>query len=95
MLAVNNLLENSDPSHAALFSRLLETEQDPAVREAMESGLAVARLSDPDPVVRLAATEDVAGSLAQPVRNRLTAMAAAEVLRATSAMSAAGRSVPR
>jgi urea transport system permease protein len=78
LTAVNNLLENSDPAHAALFARLLETEQDPAVQEAMQSGLAVARLSDPDPDVRSAAIDEVAGSLAQPVRNRLTRMAAEE-----------------
>jgi urea transport system permease protein len=76
LVAVNNLLENSEPEHAELFSRLLEKEQDPAVREAMQSGLAVARLSDPDVEIRRAAIAEVADSLAQPVRNRLTRMAA-------------------
>jgi len=74
--AVNNLLENSEPEHAELFARLLEKESNPEVREAMQSGMAVARLSDPDPAVRSAAISEVADSLAQPVRNRLTRMAA-------------------
>jgi len=78
LAAVNNLLDNSQPEHAELFARLLVKEQDQAVREAMQNGLALARLSDPDVAVRSAAIGEVADSLAQPVRNRLTRMAADE-----------------
>ena len=71
LASVNAMLEKPQPGHGALFSRLLENEKDPAVREAMEGGLAVARLSAADPEQRLEAIADVAGSLQPQVRNGL------------------------
>jgi len=75
LAAVNAMLENTDPGHAALFARLLETEQDAAVREAMQAAVALARLSDPDPEMRRKAVAEVADSLAPAVRNGLTRLA--------------------
>ena len=71
LASVTAMLEHTEPAHADLFSRMLDKEQDPAVREAMEAAIALARLSDPDPAQRLKAVDDVAGSLHPPVRNAL------------------------
>jgi urea transport system permease protein len=75
LASVNAMLEQSEPSHAELFTRLLEQETDPAVREAMLAGAAVARLSDPDPEQRLSAVNEVSGSLQPQVRNGLVRLA--------------------
>ena len=71
LASVNTMLQDSDPSQAELFSRLLKDEQDPAVREAMQGGLALARLSAPDAAQRLRAVADVSDSLQPQVRNGL------------------------
>ena len=76
LVAVNQMLDNSEPAHAELFERLLADEQDPRVRAAMQSAQAVASLSHPDPAERLAAIERVGESLEQAVRNGLTRLAA-------------------
>ena len=76
LAAVNKMLDKSDPSHAELFGPLLEKETDTKVREAMQSVIAVARLSDPDPAQRRAAIAEVSGSLLPAVRNGLTRLAA-------------------
>jgi urea transport system permease protein len=76
LVAVEELLDKPEPEHAALFERLLADETDDRVREAMQAGLALARLSDTDPAVRRQAVADVADSLAAPVRNALTRLAA-------------------
>jgi len=75
LASVNAMLEHSEPSQAQLFGRLLEKEQDPAVREAMLAGVAVAQLSDPAPEARLKAINNVAGSLQPQVRNGLRRLA--------------------
>ncbi len=74
--AVKEMLSNSEPEHAALFERLLQAEEDKAVRAVMQDAMELARLSDPDPEVRRAAIEGVSGSLEQGVRNQLTRLAA-------------------
>ena len=78
LTAVKNMLDNPEPGHAELFTRLLEKEADPAVREVMQSALALARLSDPDAAVRSAAIADVAGRLEPAVRNNLRRLADAD-----------------
>jgi urea transport system permease protein len=75
LAAVEAMLLHPDPGHAQLFGGLLDQEPDPAVRTAMESGIAVARLSDPDPVLRRQAIADVSDSLKPAVRNGLTRLA--------------------
>ncbi len=72
LVAVKNMLDNTDPSHAELFTRLLQTEEDPAVREVMQAAANLARLSDPDPAQRIEAIAVVTGSLEPAVRNVLT-----------------------
>lgn len=74
--AVKEMLSNSEPEQAALFERLLKTEEDEAVREVMQQAIALARLSDPDAEVRKQAVAEVSGSLEQGVRNELTRLAA-------------------
>jgi urea transport system permease protein len=76
LASVTAMLEHTDPSQAALFNRLLSSEEDPAVREAMQAAVALAQLSDPDPAMRLKAVVDVSGSLEPGVRNGLTRLAA-------------------
>jgi urea transport system permease protein len=78
LVAVKNMLDNSDPSHAALFTRLLETEEDAAVREVMQAAANLARLSDPDPARRIEAIAVVTGSLEPAVRNVLTRLSASD-----------------
>ncbi len=73
--AVNEMLADSKPEHAELFTRLLETETDPAVRDAMTLAAALASLVDDDADVRRQAIAGIADSLAPPVRNALTRMA--------------------
>jgi len=75
LASVNAMLEHTDPSHVELFTGLLEQEKDPAVREAMLAGAAVARLSDPDPKQRLTAVKEVSNSLQPQVRNGLVRLA--------------------
>ena len=88
--AVNAMLDNVEPEHAALFSGLLEKEQDATVREAMSSVIALARLSATDPAERRKAIDDVSGSLEPAVRNGLTRLANSdpdELVRAEAAAS--------
>ncbi|MGD1982337.1 MAG: urea ABC transporter permease subunit UrtB [Chromatiaceae bacterium] len=75
LVAVQNMLENPEPAHAALFTRLLEQETDPAVRGVMEQALSMARLSDPDPAVRRQAVAAVAERLEPAVRTQLRRIA--------------------
>jgi urea transport system permease protein len=89
LAAVNAMLEKTEPAHAALFMRLLETEQDPAVREAMQAAVALARLSDPDPAQRRDAVAEVAESLEPAVRNGLNRLAASDPDEAVRADAAA------
>jgi urea transport system permease protein len=90
LVAVKNMLDNSEPSHAELFTRLLETEQDPAVREVMQAAADLARLSDPDPAQRIEAIAVVTGSLEPAVRNVLTRLSTGdpdETVRAAAAQA--------
>ena len=73
--AVNAMLDDVQPEHAALFSGLLDKEQDPAVREAMSEVVALARLSADDSAQRRHAITEVADSLSPAVRNGLTRLA--------------------
>jgi len=75
LASVTAMLEHTDPAQAELFTRMLSTEQDPAVREAMQAAVALAQLSDPDPARRRQAIADVSGSLEPGVRNGLTRLA--------------------
>ena len=75
LAAVDAMLGNSEPAHAEMFARLLTTEKDPAVREAMQNAASLARLSDPDPQTRRKAIANVADSLEPVVRNGLTRLA--------------------
>jgi urea transport system permease protein len=74
--AVRELLGNTTPEHAVLFTRLLEKETDPDVRAAMKSAQALASLSDPDPAARRAAIARVAESLEPDIRNGLVKLEA-------------------
>ncbi|MGB5453053.1 MAG: urea ABC transporter permease subunit UrtB [Sedimenticolaceae bacterium] len=76
LASVNAMLERTDPTQAELFTRLLGTEQDPAVREAMQAAVALSQLSDPDPATRRQAIASVSGSLEPGVRNGLTRLVA-------------------
>ncbi len=69
LASVNAMLEHTDPAQAELFTRMLSTEQDPAVREAMQAAVALAQLSDPDPA-SAARPSSMCPAVSQPgVRN--------------------------
>lgn len=74
--AVNAMLANVRPEQAQQFSDMLDKEQDPAVREALEGAIALARLNAAEPDMRRKAIAEVAGSLEPAVRNGLAALAA-------------------
>ncbi|MCB1803212.1 MAG: urea ABC transporter permease subunit UrtB [Gammaproteobacteria bacterium] len=76
--AVNAMLENVEPSFAQSFTALREKETDPAVREAMDAVIALAKLSADDPATRRAAVAEVADSLAPAVRNGLNRLASSD-----------------
>ena len=76
LAAVRAMFGESQPEHAELFTRLLETEQDEAVREAMRAAANVALLSDPDPSVRRQAVAALGTSLESAARNGVARLAA-------------------
>ncbi|MCB1759661.1 MAG: urea ABC transporter permease subunit UrtB [Gammaproteobacteria bacterium] len=73
--SVNEMLDNPEPGHEALFRSLLDKEQDPAVRAALQSALALAGLGAAEPGQRRQAIAELAGSLEPAVRNGLTRLA--------------------
>lgn len=72
--SANGLLETVTPEMAAQLRGLLEKETDPAVKEALSLGLAMADLNAAEQPVRLAAIASLTGNLHPGVRNRLTTM---------------------
>ncbi|MCP5419491.1 MAG: urea ABC transporter permease subunit UrtB [Gammaproteobacteria bacterium] len=76
--AVKQIIDNFDSSSAALLRHAAEQEQDSAVRELMEIGVALGGLSDQQPAERIAAIDTLRGSLNPEVRNRLTNLLASE-----------------
>ena len=86
--SANGLLETVTPEMAEQLRGLLDKETDPAVKEALSLGLAMADLNAADKAVRLTAIESLAGNLHPGVRNRLTTMTTdsdAEVAKAAQA----------
>ena len=71
LAAVRQLLDDFSDDTAALFRDALETEADPAVREALEVGLALGGLNAEDPAERQAAAAQLSGNLNPEVRARL------------------------
>src|SRR5581483_10574126 len=69
--AVRELLKSLDETTDALLRERLAVEKNPAVRNEIDTGLALAALDDKDPKVRLNAISRLKGSLSQDVRNRL------------------------
>ena len=72
--AVQQIIETINSNNTRLIRSALEREQDPEIRSVMQSGLALAELSDPDPEQRIQAAERLRNSLSQEVRNRLTSL---------------------
>jgi urea transport system permease protein len=76
MAAVDNVLRERSPEAAELLRVALAAETDPAVRRAMEFGVAAMDLAGDDPARRLAAIDLLAGSLDPQARGLLGEVAA-------------------
>ena len=74
LAAVHEMLRSLDDDGAALLRNNLENESDRAVREAMNTGLALADLGSGDAETRLAAVRVLEGNLSPEAFNRLSAL---------------------
>jgi len=77
--AAQDMLAAMDADAAAQFRAALEQEKNGAVRDLLESGLALADLDAEDPAVRLAAVKQLDGRLNSTVRARLQSVADSDV----------------
>ncbi len=73
--AVEAILENPSPDQIALLQPRIEKETDPAVLDAMQLVMALAKLQSPDEPERLKAIKGVSGSLEPAVRQALVRLA--------------------
>ncbi|VAW81884.1 Urea ABC transporter, permease protein UrtB, partial [hydrothermal vent metagenome] len=69
--AVNQMLDSVTPELAVALRRVLPQETDEAVREAMETVVALADLQGDEPIARLQAVLQLKGNLHSVVRNHL------------------------
>jgi len=76
LAAVNEMLRSLDADSISMLRAQEETEDDDAVRQAIRTGLAIADLDHEDAAIRLAAVQQLEGSLNPEVYNRLTAIVA-------------------
>jgi urea transport system permease protein len=74
LAAVNEMLRTLDEDSLAVLRKRLPAEQDDDVKEAISAALSLADLESEDAAVRLAAIEQLNGSLNSEVYNRLLAM---------------------
>jgi urea transport system permease protein len=76
--AVNEMLRSLDADSISILRARERAETDDSVRQAIRVGLAIADLGNEDAAIRLAAVEQLEGSLNPEVFNRLTAIVAEE-----------------
>jgi urea transport system permease protein len=76
LAAVNEMLRSLDADNISILRARERSETNKAVQQAIRTGLAVADLNNPDAVIRLAAVEQLKGSLNPEVYSRLTAIVA-------------------
>ena len=76
LAAVNELLRSLDADSVSILRARQSAETNDAVRTAIHTGLAIADLDSEDAAVRLAAVEQLEGSLNPEAFNRLTAIVA-------------------
>ena len=76
LAAVNEMLRSLDADSISILRGQERTEKNDAVRQAIRTGLAIADLEDEDAAIRLAAVQQLDGSLNPEVYNRLTAIVA-------------------
>jgi len=74
LAAVNEMLRSMDGDNAAILRERIKTEKDDDVKKAIDDGLALADLDDPDADKRLAAIQHLKSSLNPGVYNRLTTL---------------------
>ncbi len=72
--AAESLMTGLTEETLPLLREALAAEEDAAVRAALATAIALADVGSPEPAVRRAAVEVMAGSLHSEVRNRLTAL---------------------
>ena len=71
LAAVRRLMANPDLENLTLLRNRLAEETEPRIQAAIEVAMALSRLEDDDPAVRLAAIDHLDGNLQSQVRNRL------------------------
>jgi urea transport system permease protein len=71
LAAVRELMASPEAENLTLLQEHLAQETEPQVRTAIEVAMALNRLDDDDPAVRIAAIDHLTGNLQSQVRNRL------------------------
>jgi urea transport system permease protein len=74
LAAVNEMLRSLDADSISILRARERAETNDAVRQAIRAGMAIADLNHEDAAIRLAAVEQLEGSLNPEVYNRLTAI---------------------
>ena len=74
LAAIKDMLRSLDEPTVALLRERRGVETDRRVREAIETGLAMADLDGSDPAARLAAIETLSSRLGSDVRNKLASL---------------------
>ena len=74
LAAIEDMLRSLDDPTVALLRERRSIEADAAVRDAIDTGLAMADLNGSDPPARLKAVETLSSRLSSDVRNRLAAL---------------------
>jgi len=74
LAAVNDMMRSLDEPAIALLRRRNDVETDAAVREAIQTGLAIADLDGSDAAARLAAIETLSSRLGSDARNKLASL---------------------
>ncbi len=78
LAAVRAMLATLDPGSIDLLTNLRKNEQDPRVRDALATAIAIGNLRGSDRQARLAALDELEGNLDPAVRNELTRLLAEE-----------------
>ncbi len=74
LAAIKDILRSLDEPTVALLREREGVETDPAVRDAIDTGLAMAELTGSDPAARLEAVETLSSRLSSDVRNTLATL---------------------
>jgi len=91
LAAVREMVDRLSPEDAELLRDMRETEKDPEIIEAIETGLALDALNNGDEARRLAAIQTLSRSVDRTVRNRLQQLLRADSGESSDKVRAAAR----